>query len=89
MTRSLALALLTVALTGCASTRFRDPGLSAEADRSTQRAVASQKDGMHEVAQLQDARADRLNAQSKRYGFGDWLADTQLLNSGTSGSKRR
>jgi hypothetical protein len=50
MTRSLDLALLTVALTGCAFTQFRDPGLSAEADRSTQRAVASQKDGIREGA---------------------------------------
>jgi hypothetical protein len=33
-----------------------------------------------------------LNAQSRRYGIGDWLADTllnMLLDSGTSGSKRR
>ncbi|MFG6430281.1 hypothetical protein [Roseateles sp. LYH14W] len=72
---------------GCASTPMKDPGLTAEADRSEQRAIAAQKDGMREVARLQDARADRLRAQAGNQSLGDVIAST-LINLLSGGSTK-
>ncbi|RZL35587.1 MAG: hypothetical protein EOP35_13245 [Rubrivivax sp.] len=66
---------------------MKDPGLNAEADRSERRAVAAQKDGMREVAQLQDARADRLRAQAGNQSLGDVIAST-LVNLFLGGSTK-
>lgn len=92
MIRTSAVVVLTLVLAGCASAPMKDPGLSGEADRSEQRAVAAQKDGMREVAHLQDARADRLRSQASNYGFGDWIADVLMnlmLGDATPGPKKR
>lgn len=88
----LALAPLVLALSGCASTALRDPGLTAEADRSEQRAIAAQKAGAPEVARIQDARADRLRARAANYSVGDWVADALVnvfLDSSAAAPKRR
>ncbi|PTT92355.1 hypothetical protein DBR42_02120 [Pelomonas sp. HMWF004] len=92
MNRTTALALLSLALAGCASAPLRDPSLSAEADRSEQRAVAAQKDGMREVAQVQDARADQLRARARNYSLGDLIADVLFnlaIDSATPSPKKR
>ena len=70
---------------------MKDSGLTAEADRSEQRAIAAQKDGMREVAQLQDARADRLRAQARNQSVGDLIASALvnlLLGSSTKNPER-
>lgn len=93
MFRTLAIAsLLAMALTGCAGTAMRNPGLMAEADRSEQRAIAAQKSGAREVAAIQDERADRLRAQAKGYTLADGIFDSlfnMFLDSSAPLSKRR
>lgn len=87
MKRTLVITAWAVAAVGCASTSMKDAGLTAEADRSEQRAIAAQKDGMREVARLQDARADRLRAQAGKQSLGDVIAST-LMNLLLGGSKK-
>lgn len=92
MIRALFPALFSLALTGCASTSMRSPGLTAEADRSEQRAIAAQKAGAREVAQIQDERADRLRTQAANYTVADGFIDTLLnlfLDNPAQSPKRR
>ncbi|MFG6414580.1 hypothetical protein ACG02S_11805 [Roseateles sp. DC23W] len=87
----LALAPLVLALSGCANVALRDPGLTAEADRSEQRAIAAQKTGAPEVARIQEDRADRLRARAANYSVGDWVADVlvNLFLDGSAPAPRR